>query len=215
MALPPWHHGVGASRAPDGTFLLFTMGATAEPSTIVPCPGGVPSWPSSQNCTRPKCTGFDVRGPCSPFRVSVLRTLNATGHRVTLSLRREHYVFWKSSQFATAGGKQGLKSAQNTIFAGHSAPSPYGPWAPIQNIAPASPSNRYAGTDILWNAVNPDPSPWVTGAPNTWGIRRAIAQCGSPTATVLLAVVKIGFFEHQIYLPYNLIFFCFSVFHES
>ena len=101
VALPPWHHGVGAARAPDGTFLLFTMGKT-NTSNVVPCPGGIPRWPSSQNCTKPACTGFDVRG--------------------------------------------------------HSAPSAYGPWTPIHNIAPNS---KYFGTEVLWNAVNPDPSPFI------------------------------------------------------
>jgi hypothetical protein len=33
-----------------------------------------------------------------------------------------------------------------------------GPWTPIENIDSAS---AYFGTNILWNAVNPDPSPWV------------------------------------------------------
>jgi hypothetical protein len=101
VALPPWHHGVGAARAPDGTFLLFTMGKT-NLSNVVPCLKGVPAWPSSQNCTRPVCTGFDVRG--------------------------------------------------------HSSQSVYGPWTPITNINPAS---KYHGSHVLWNAVNPDPSPFI------------------------------------------------------
>jgi hypothetical protein len=101
VALPPWHHGVGAARHTDGTYLLFTMGTTNS-SWVVPCPGGIPAWPSSQNCSKPACTGFNVRG--------------------------------------------------------HSSPSLYGPWTPIKNIDPDS---AYHGTDILWNAVNPDPSPWV------------------------------------------------------
>ena len=96
VALPPWHHGVGATRAPDGTFLLFTMGTT-NASNVVPCPGGIPAWPSHQNCSAPECKGYHVRG--------------------------------------------------------HSSRSIYGPWTPIRN--------KLDGTDILWTAVNPDPSPFV------------------------------------------------------
>jgi hypothetical protein len=101
VALPPWHHGVGAARHTDGTYLLFTMGTT-NASWVVPCPGGIPSWPSHQNCSPPVCSGFNVRG--------------------------------------------------------HSSPTLNGPWTPIENIDSES---EYFGTHILWNAVNPDPSPWV------------------------------------------------------
>jgi hypothetical protein len=90
-ALPPWHHGVGVARAPDGTFLMFTMGTT-NTSWVVPCDSsGKPAWPSHQNST-----GFHVRA--------------------------------------------------------HWSRSPYGPWTAIKNADD--------GSEVLWTAVNPDPSPW-------------------------------------------------------
>jgi len=99
VVLPPWHHGVGATRVLDGTFVIFSMGWTNS-SWPVPCVGGEPLWKSSFNCTRPpvgSCHGQAVRG--------------------------------------------------------HWSKSAYGPWTPILN-----PTD---GSDILWTAVNPDPSPWV------------------------------------------------------
>ena len=75
---------------------MFTMGAT-NASWPVPCPGGVPAWPSSFNCSAAAgCKGQPVRG--------------------------------------------------------HSAPTAYGPWTPI--LGPG-------GGEVLWTAVNPDPSPTV------------------------------------------------------
>ena len=143
VALPPWHHGVGAARAPDGTFLLFTMGTT-NASWVVPCSGGIPAWPSHQNCTAPECKGYHVRGhssrsPYGPWAPIVNPADNSTVLWTAVNPDPSPFVLPNGTVVVVGGG---IHVAQH--WRGPYLPRP-GPRMPKPPSKPATPDPRLKG----------------------------------------------------------------------